>query len=56
LCGDSTILGNIIVGDAAIVAAKSIVTKSVPPFAHVSGIPAKVIGYLNKNNQYDVNY
>lgn len=46
-----TILGNIPVGDGAVVTAKSIVTKPVPPLAIVSGVPAKITGYreLNKD-------
>jgi len=41
--GDSaTVLGNIQIGDGAVITAKSIVTKPVPPLARVSGIPAKV--------------
>ncbi|MGM0338597.1 hypothetical protein IGK47_001679 [Enterococcus sp. AZ007] len=35
----------VVVGDGAIVAAGSIVTKDVPPYAVVGGIPAKVIYY-----------
>ena len=41
----ATVLGNIPVGDGAVVTAKSIVTKPVPPLAIVSGVPAKVRGY-----------
>jgi serine O-acetyltransferase len=41
----STVLGNIPVGDGAIVMPKSIVTKPVPPLARVSGIPARIVGY-----------
>ena len=37
-----SVLGNIRVGEGAIVTAKSIVTKEVPAFARVSGVPAKV--------------
>lgn len=33
------------IGDGAVVAARSVVTKDVPPFAIVAGIPAKVIKY-----------
>jgi serine O-acetyltransferase len=40
-----TVLGNIIVGDGAIVGAKAIVTKPVPPLAIVTGVPAKIQGY-----------
>lgn len=31
------------IGDGAIVAANAVVTKDVPPYALVAGIPAKVI-------------
>ncbi len=46
-----TILGNIPVGDGAIVTAKSIVTKPVPPLAIVSGVPAKISGYRELNEE-----
>lgn len=42
---NATILQGITIGDGAIVAAGSIVTKDVPPYAIVGGIPAKVIRY-----------
>jgi len=41
----ATVLGNIKVGDGAVITAKSIVTKEVPPLARVSGVPAKVRSY-----------
>lgn len=41
----STVLGNIPIGDGAVVMPKSIVTKPVPPLARVSGIPARIVGY-----------
>ena len=41
----ATVLGNIPVGDGAVITAKSIVTKPVPPLARVSGVPAKVVSY-----------
>jgi len=44
-----TVLGNIQVGDGAIVTAKSIVTKPVPPLAIMSGVPAKIEGYRDLN-------
>lgn len=40
-----TVLGNISVGDGAVVCAKSIVTKPVPPLARVSGVPARIQSY-----------
>eukprot|EP00566_Odontella_aurita_P014064 CAMPEP_0113552192 /NCGR_PEP_ID=MMETSP0015_2-20120614/14932_1 /TAXON_ID=2838 /ORGANISM="Odontella" /LENGTH=456 /DNA_ID=CAMNT_0000453145 /DNA_START=392 /DNA_END=1762 /DNA_ORIENTATION=- /assembly_acc=CAM_ASM_000160 len=41
----ATVLGNIPVGDGAVITAKSIVTKPVPPLARVSGVPAKIRSY-----------
>jgi len=46
-----TVLGNIPVGDGAVVTAKSIVTKPVPPFAIMSGVPARISGYRNLNEE-----
>ena len=44
--GDSAmILGGHVIGDGAIVAAHAVVTKDVPPYAIVGGVPAKVIRY-----------
>ena len=45
LSDGATVLGNIEVGDGAVVTAKSIVTKPVPPLARVAGVPAQVVGY-----------
>ena len=39
------IKGGVRIGDGAIVAMGSIVTKDVPPYAIVGGVPAKVIRY-----------
>ena len=41
----STILPGVRIGYGSIIAANSIVTKEVPPYAIVGGIPAKVKGY-----------
>lgn len=41
----STIMDGVNIGDGAVVATGSIVTKDVPPYAIVGGIPAKVIKY-----------
>lgn len=40
-----TILGGISIGDGAIIAAGSVLTKDVPPYAIVGGVPAKIIKY-----------
>lgn len=39
------IVGGITIGNGAVIAANAVVTKDVPPFAVVAGIPAKVIKY-----------
>lgn len=39
------ILGGVSIGDGAVVAAGSVVTKDVPPYAVVGGVPAKIIKY-----------
>jgi acetyltransferase-like isoleucine patch superfamily enzyme len=39
------VLDNITIADGAIVAANSVVTKDVPPYAIVGGTPAKLIKY-----------
>lgn len=40
-----TIIGNVEIGEGAIIAAGAVVCKNVPPFAIVGGNPAKVIKY-----------
>ena len=42
---DVCFIGGVQIGDGAVVLSRAIVTKDVPPYAIVGGIPAKVIGY-----------
>jgi acetyltransferase-like isoleucine patch superfamily enzyme len=41
-----TVLGNVTIGEGAVIAAGSVVTKDVPPYALVAGSPARVIKML----------
>ena len=42
---DAKIINGVTIGDGAIIAAGAIVSKNVPPYAIVGGVPAKVIRY-----------
>lgn len=43
--GDVVLKGGITIGHGAVIGANSVVTKDVPPYAIVAGIPAKIIRY-----------
>lgn len=45
-----TILGGVTVGEGSVVAAGAVVTKDVPPYSLVGGVPAKLIRQLTPNN------
>ncbi len=49
-----TVLGNVVIGDGAIIAAGAVVTKDVPPYAIVGGNPARVIKYRDKKHFEDL--
>ena len=52
ICSRSIILPGISIGKGAVVASNAVVTKDVPDWAIVAGIPAKIIGYREIKN-YD---
>lgn len=45
------ILGNIVIGDHALIGANTVVAKDVEPYAIVAGVPGKVIGYTDGRNR-----
>lgn len=45
ICEGAFINGGIHIADGAVVLARAVVTKDVPPYAIVGGVPAKIIGY-----------
>lgn len=51
---DVRIINGIKIGDGAVIAAGAVVTKDVPPYAIMGGIPAKIIKY--RFNQNEINY
>ena len=44
------IMKGVTIGDGAIIAARSVVTKDVPPYAVVAGVPAKVVKYRHPDH------
>jgi acetyltransferase-like isoleucine patch superfamily enzyme len=48
---EAMILKGVTVGEGAIIGAKSVVTKDVPPYSIVAGNPAKVVRYLKADNE-----
>lgn len=50
---NAIILPGVHIGEGAVVAAGSVVTKDIPPFTIVAGIPAKAIGHRNNELIYE---
>lgn len=50
ICSRAIVLPGVNIGEGAVVASGAVVTKSVPPYAIVAGIPAKIIGYREKKD------
>ena len=50
----SVVVGDIRIGDNAIIGANSVVTKDVPPNAIVAGAPARVIRYRDPNKDEEL--
>lgn len=52
--GGSVILPGIVIGVGSMVGAGAVVTKSVPPYAIVTGNPARIVGYVENSSVDDV--
>ena len=48
-----SIVGGVKIGDGAVVLAGSVVTKDIPPYAIVGGVPAKIIKYRFSDEDID---
>jgi len=55
ICSRSIIMPGVTVGEGAVVASGAVVTKDVPPYSIVAGIPAKVIGQRERKD-YEYGY
>ncbi len=53
IAAGAIVLHKVKIGDGAIVGAGAVVTKDVPPYSIVAGVPAKVIGYHCNENLID---
>lgn len=49
---EATILQGVKIGEGAVIAAKALVNKDVPPYTIVGGVPAKIIGCRKRNVKY----
>ena len=54
LCSRSTILPGVVIGEGAVVASGAVVTKNVPPYTIVGGVPAKIIGKRTESISYEL--
>lgn len=54
ICSRAIILPGVTIGKGAVVAAGAVVTKDVPEYAIVGGVPAKIIGKRSMDLKYDL--
>ena len=54
ICSGATICGGVTIGKNSVVAAGAVVTRDVPPFSLVGGVPAKVIRKIDEDDRLNV--
>ena len=51
LASNTSIIGPCNIGEMSVVAAGAVVTKDVPPYSIVAGVPAKIVGQVPRQNE-----
>lgn len=54
IASNATVCGGVSIGNGAVIAAGSVVTRDIPPNCIAAGVPCKVIRYLDENDRLDV--
>jgi putative colanic acid biosynthesis acetyltransferase WcaF len=52
----ATVVKGVNIGEGAVIAAGSVVTSDVPPWAIVAGVPARVVGERSRDQRYTIDH